>query len=563
MTSAGYRLGVDFGTSNTVAMLQWPDGQVRSLLFDGSPLLPSSVYADPNAGLLVGRDAAHAARAMPERFEPNPKRRIDEPTVLLGDAEIPINDLIASVLRRVAAEAQRVTGGPVPTVALTHPAAWGQTRRGILIAAAERAGLGRPTLIPEPIAAASSFVEKSRSGVSPGEAVVVYDLGAGTFDASVVRREPNRFEVVADEGLSQAGGLDIDAAIVAYLGAVYGARHPDLWKRLTYPTTPADRRAKRLLWEDVRTAKEMLSRAPSTTIHVPLADQDAPLGRDQFEQLARPVLDSTVVSTRAAISTAGISPDKVAAIFLVGGGSRIPLAATLLHQAFRIAPTVIEQPELAVAEGGLRALGPANASWQAAAASGAPPHGLTQAPYGAGAPVPPAGVATVSSLGPPPPQSPPSPAFAPANWTAPTPPTPRPRRSTAQRTLLIGLPVLLVLGLGGAALATMLGPEEADRKAPSVDWTTDASKYAGKKGLTIEYDCPPDGTAETAWGTDVYTADSSVCTAAVHARKIPLERGGKVIIEMRPGEDSYRGSNQNGVTTINYNSFEASFVFPS
>ncbi|WP_344407253.1 Hsp70 family protein, partial [Dactylosporangium fulvum] len=374
-----YRLGVDFGTSNTVAMLAWPDGNVRPLLFDGSPTLPSAVYADPHAGLLVGRDAAHAARVSPERFEPNPKRRIDEATVLLGDHEIPTVDLIAAVLARVVGEARRVSGGPIGQVTLTFPAAWAQTRRGVLLAAAERAGLGAVALLPEPVAAAQVFRAISAANAGPGSTFVVYDLGAGTFDASVVRHGAGTFEVLSAEGLSTSGGLDIDAAIVAHLGAIHAARDPAAWSRLLHPTGSADRRANRLLWDDVRSAKEMLSRTSTTMIHIPAFDVDVPLGRDQFEQLARPILTATVTATRAAIASAGLSPADIAGVFLVGGGSRIPLVATLLHQALGVAPTAVEQPELVVAQGAV-----------GAAVSGSP------VSPGAGGPFPPGAAGSVA-----------------------------------------------------------------------------------------------------------------------------------------------------------------------
>src|SRR2546423_4646330 len=114
MAAAEFALGVDFGTSNTVAMLRWPDGRARPLLVDGSPLLPSAVYADPGGHLLVGRDAVHSARLDPGRYEPNPKRRIDDQSVLLGDRELPVVDLIAAVLGRIGEEARRTTGGAPP-----------------------------------------------------------------------------------------------------------------------------------------------------------------------------------------------------------------------------------------------------------------------------------------------------------------------------------------------------------------------------------------------------------------------------------------------------------------
>src|SRR6201996_4594657 len=99
-----HALGVDFGTSNTVAVARWPDGRARPILVDGSPLLPSAVYAEPGGALAVGRDAVHSARLDPARFEPNPRRRIDDGEVLLGDREFAVSELITAVLARVVEE---------------------------------------------------------------------------------------------------------------------------------------------------------------------------------------------------------------------------------------------------------------------------------------------------------------------------------------------------------------------------------------------------------------------------------------------------------------------------
>src|SRR5690242_20755498 len=120
-----HALGVDFGTSNTVAVARWPDGRARPILVDGSPLLPSAVYAEPNGTLIVGRDAVHSARLDPARFEPNPKRRVDDGAVLLGDREVPVVELITSVLARVSEEYRRTTGAAVTDTTMTCPAAWG------------------------------------------------------------------------------------------------------------------------------------------------------------------------------------------------------------------------------------------------------------------------------------------------------------------------------------------------------------------------------------------------------------------------------------------------------
>src|SRR5919112_3308911 len=119
VADTGFRLGIDFGTSNTVAVLRWPDGRTRPLLFDGQPLLPSGVLLDEAGRLHVGRDAQRLAQADPARYEPNPKRRIDEPAVLLGDREVHTVDLLAAILAAVARAAVEAVGF-LPTAVLTH-----------------------------------------------------------------------------------------------------------------------------------------------------------------------------------------------------------------------------------------------------------------------------------------------------------------------------------------------------------------------------------------------------------------------------------------------------------
>ncbi|GIJ53400.1 Hsp70 family protein [Virgisporangium aurantiacum] len=384
---ADYRLGIDFGTSTTVACLRWPDGRTRPMLFDGSPLLPSAVFLADDGRLLVGRDAQHSARVDPARFEPNPKQRIDEGTVLLGSTEVPVTALIAEVLRRVAIEASTVAGGAPLDVTIACPAAWGEHRKRTLLDAAAAAGLREPRLVPEPIAAASYFDAVVRDRNRPPGNLVVYDLGAGTFDVSVVARATGGFEVRVTDGLADIGGLDIDAAIIGFLGAVV-ENAESVWARLEQPTTTQDRRARRQLWDDVRTAKEMLSRSATTIIFVPLLEQDLPLGRAQFERLVRPLLERTVATTKSSIRRAALPESVPLDVFLVGGASRVPLIATLLHRALGVAPTAIEQPELAVAEGCLAddPAGSAQPAGVAGPAGSAWPAGPTPAPVSGGGP---------------------------------------------------------------------------------------------------------------------------------------------------------------------------------
>ncbi|HEU4426473.1 MAG TPA: Hsp70 family protein, partial [Pilimelia sp.] len=349
--AAGFRLGIDFGTSHTVAVLRWPDGRLKPLLCDGSPLLPSAVYAEPSGVLAVGRDAVHSARLDPARFEPNPKRRIDDGWVLLGDREVEVVELVAAVLRRVADEARRTAGGIPTAVTVSCPAAWGASRRRVLGAAAARAGLGEVGLVEEPVAAATYFVRVLDHRMPVGSVVVVYDLGGGTFDVSVVERTADGFRPLATDGRDDIGGLDLDDALVRSIGALCGSEDPGAWQRLVAPATAEERRQRRLLWDDVRGVKERLSRHATGELHVPGMTRSLHVTREEFETLARPLLAQTVALTANLLRRADTPRERVAGVFLVGGSSRIPLVHTMVHRGLEIAPTVIDQPELVVAEG--------------------------------------------------------------------------------------------------------------------------------------------------------------------------------------------------------------------
>lgn len=354
MAVDGVRVGVDFGTSSTAAVIAGPGAQPRPLLFDGSPLLPSAVFADPAGGLLTGRDALHSARTHPERFEPAPKRCVDHRTVLLGDRVVPVAELIAAVLRRVAAEADLVAGEPVRRAVLTYPASWGPVRRRTLHAAATSV-FAAPALVTEPVAAASYFLTVAGHRLPVGSTAMVYDLGAGTFDATVVRRVSDGFEVLATDGLDDVGGLDIDAALVASLGEVYRIRDEAAWTRLLQPSTAPDRRASRMFWDDVRVGKELLSRAPTALLHVPILEDEALLGREQLERLAGPILDRTLAVASRVLDAAGQASAELAGLFLVGGASRMPLVGTLVHRRLGVPPVLLDQPELVVASGSVYA----------------------------------------------------------------------------------------------------------------------------------------------------------------------------------------------------------------
>ncbi|MEU5903463.1 Hsp70 family protein [Micromonospora sp. NPDC047467] len=493
----GFALGVDLGTSNTVAVLRWPDGRTRPLLMDGQPVSPSGVYADPEGTLHAGWDARRLAQADPARFEPNPKRRVDEPAVLLGDRSYLPAELLAAVLAAVGRAAVN-TVGFLPPAVLTCPAAWDETRRQVLADALLQAGwpqaaehtLAGPTppgtrLLREPVAAARYYAQVLHRPVPVGGAIAVFDFGGGTLDVAVLRNEgadpwgDSGFSVIADGGLPDLGGLDLDAALVRRVGELLGQRHAAQWARLVGPSGPEQRRDQVRLWDEVRGAKETLSRSTVAPVAVPGVAEAVQLTRADVERVATPLLRRAVDRAREVIGAAGLSPDQLAGLFLVGGSSRIPLVARLLHAELGVAPTVLDQPELPVAEGALTDL-PLRRQLPAPAYAGPPaappaPHAAPPAPHMAppGSPVPspvsPPAVAVPSSPVPTAPTVPsqPGPGWPAATVPGPagvprtlvggsgaTPPTPPPAATSWRRARWVVLGA--VLALAGVATAATL-----------------------------------------------------------------------------------------------------------
>ncbi|WP_086822305.1 type VII secretion-associated protein [Allokutzneria sp. NRRL B-24872] len=344
------RLAVDFGTSSTCAALSVDGAEPSVVLADGSPLMPSAVFVAVDGTVFVGREAERQAAIDPARFEPHPKRRTDEGELLLGNIVVPVARVVTAVLARVVAEARRIAGGAqVDVLVLTHPANWGSVRLSVLTRAA--AGLAnRVVLVPEPVAAA---VFHAASTGFTGSALAVLDIGGGTVDASVVRRTGAGFEVLASRGDPSFGGADIDQALLEHVGTLVSGEDPEAWRRLVEGRDLPDRRRRRVLYEDVRSAKETLSRHAYTDIPMPPPFTDAHVPRVELERLVRGRLTRAVELLAATVRESGAD---VAGIFLVGGSSRVPLLARLVHDRLGVVPTALDQPETVVARGALRAV---------------------------------------------------------------------------------------------------------------------------------------------------------------------------------------------------------------
>jgi actin-like ATPase involved in cell morphogenesis len=346
-------LSVDLGTSNTVAVLSAHGMPPRVVEVDGSANMPSAVFATEDGTIMVGRDAERRARLDPTRFEPNPKRRIDEQTLLLGTDVVPVNEALAAILRRVLEETSRQLGGEQPDeLRLTHPAQWGPVRRNVLLSAARLAGAGpNVLLVPEPVAAAAHFASFPGKARAPGQALAVYDLGAGTFDVAVVGATQTGFTVLAEDGLSDLGGLDVDQALMVHVGREVSHSDPQRWQRLLRPESTADRRTRRALQEDVRSAKESLSRHPQTEVPMPEPFKDVLVTRGELEGLVRPAMLRSVELLSRTLRSSGLTPDRLAGIYLVGGSSRLPLVGAMIAEKLGVVPGSLDQPETAVALG--------------------------------------------------------------------------------------------------------------------------------------------------------------------------------------------------------------------
>jgi len=199
------------------------------------------------------------------------------------------------------------------------------------------------------VAAAHYFAGQPGAGTTGGTAMVVYDFGGGTFDASVVATTATGFEVLAVDGSDSLGGVDIDHALVDHIGHQF-ADDPR-WTQLLHPTEVSGRRHRRTFLDDVRAAKERLSRHNRVDLLVPILDVDTQVTREELEAITEPLLGKAVRLTQAVMRTAAVPTDRVTGVFLVGGASRMPLVATSLHRGTGIAPTIIDQPELVVATG--------------------------------------------------------------------------------------------------------------------------------------------------------------------------------------------------------------------
>ncbi|MCE3553841.1 Hsp70 family protein, partial [Pseudonocardia sp. RS11V-5] len=343
-----YSLGVDLGTTFVAAAVANASRVEMFTLGDRSVVTPAVVYLREDGTVVTGDAAGRRAVSNPDRVGREFKRRLGDPTpVMLGGAPHAVTALLASLLSDVVARVSATQGAAPDSMVLTHPANWGPFRRELFDEVPQLAGVAMPRMVTEPEAAAAHYAASRR--LENGEIVAVYDLGGGTFDATVLRKRPEGIEILGSpEGIERLGGVDFDEAILAHVNYAAGGALSEL--DMSDPQTTV---ALARLRQDCVLAKEALSIDTETTIPVFLPHRhfDVRLTRSEFEDMIRAPIESTIGALNRTLRSAEVTPDELSAVLLVGGSSRIPLVARMVSEELG-RPTVVDaHPKYAVALG--------------------------------------------------------------------------------------------------------------------------------------------------------------------------------------------------------------------
>ncbi len=340
-------VGIDLGTTNSeVAALV--DGRVQVLAADGEQIMPSYVGLSPDGTFLVGTPARNQYVLYPERTVKSIKRKMGgAERVALADRTYAPPEISAMILHTLKARAEAALGTPVRRAVITVPAYFSDAQRQATRDAGEIAGLEVVRILNEPTAAALAY-GADREG---DRTVLVYDLGGGTFDVSLVQVHGDVTEVLASHGNNHLGGDDFDQLLLEFILARFMAAGG--------PDPRQDRRAMSRLLRASEEAKKRLSFEPYARIREEhLAERDGipahldlEVSRVDYEPLIRHLLEGTLDRVHRALSDAGKQPDQVDEIMLVGGVTRTPLVAELLEAAIDRTPRQEVHPDLCVALG--------------------------------------------------------------------------------------------------------------------------------------------------------------------------------------------------------------------
>lgn len=341
-------IGIDLGTTNSVVAAL--DGGQPWVIPDDDDelLLPSCVGLDNDGKLLVGAYALRQYASAPECTVKSIKRQMGTDfEVTLGDQTYSPQAVSAMILRTLKDQAETVLEEPVTQAVITVPAYFTDAQRQATKEAGEIAGLEVLQILNEPTAAALVFEDRSEEG----ETVLVYDLGGGTFDVSIVDITGDVTEVLASHGNNRLGGDDFDRQLQRHL--------MDKFQQINGETVPDDPAVEARLLRAAEAAKIELSehgfvmvREPflvsqgSTALHL-----ETEISRDDFEHLITPMLKETLEAIDRALSDASMTAADLERIVLVGGSTRIPLVQRLVQNHLPGVPLSSFEPDLCVAMG--------------------------------------------------------------------------------------------------------------------------------------------------------------------------------------------------------------------
>ena len=317
----GKVIGIDLGTTNSCVAVMEGGEPVVIPNAEGNRTTPSVVAFSKTGERLVGQVAKRQAITNPERTIISIKRDMGtDRRVKIDDKNYTPQEISAMILQKLKADAESYLGAPVTQAVITVPAYFSDSQRQATKDAGKIAGLEVLRIINEPTAAALAYgLDKEHD-----QKILVFDLGGGTFDVSILEIGDGVFEVLATNGNNRLGGDDFDQRIIDWLA--------DNFKSETGIDLRNDKMAMQRLKEAAEKAKIELSGVSQTNINLPFITADATgpkhldinLTRAKFDELTADLVEMTMGPTRQALADAGLTPDQIDKVLLVGGSTRIP-----------------------------------------------------------------------------------------------------------------------------------------------------------------------------------------------------------------------------------------------
>ena len=341
-------IGIDLGTTNSVVSVMEGGEPIVIANAEGSRTTPSVVAFTGTGERLVGQIAKNQAQKNPDRTVMSIKREMgsDHVNMIDGKAYTP-QEISAMILQKLKHDAEAYLGEPVTHAVVTVPAYFSDSQRQATKDAGRIAGLTVDRIINEPTAAALAYGLDKESD----QTIVIFDLGGGTFDVSILEIGDGVFEVKSTSGNTRLGGDDFDNKIVEWM--------TDSMKKEQGVDLTKDRLAMQRLREAAEKAKVELSNVLTATISLPFvtADQNGPkhldlsLTRAKFDDMTSDLIEKTKVPLNAAMKDAGLKPADIDKVLLVGGSTRIPAVQDMVRQYFGKDPFKGINPDECVAMG--------------------------------------------------------------------------------------------------------------------------------------------------------------------------------------------------------------------